>query len=154
MKPDALLKIEFSINAMKVLIDGIQQGKMTPDNIDDLRTLTSRNLELLGGNVCDLCGDSANSTTVCWSCWTLECKKEETKMIKLNGQISILVYLLQRCEWYLAETDDDNFPAILRSHIQHELRRYKDMKLDLKAINEFRIESINCSSKGVNRSVR
>lgn len=72
---ETLLKLESNISAMKVLIKRMLTD-VTLDDLSDFRSLTSRNLELIGGDVCDLCGDPTKSTTVCWHCWHLEYEEE------------------------------------------------------------------------------
>lgn len=72
---ETLLKIESNVLAMKALVEKMFTG-VTLDNLDDFRSLTRRNLSLIGGDVCDLCGDPTKSTKICWTCWLPENEEE------------------------------------------------------------------------------
>lgn len=74
---DALLKIESNLKVIKALVELMIEKGTSLDSIEHLRSLTSRNLELIGGDVCELCGDPTKSTTICWPCWHLEYSEEE-----------------------------------------------------------------------------
>lgn len=104
---DTLLKIESNLKVIKTLVKLMIEKGTSPDSIEHLRSLMSRNLELIGGDVCDLCSDPTKSTKICWPCWHLETvlpgdplgeENIEMKRIPANAPIRENVPLASKCK--------------------------------------------------------